>query len=123
MRGRSGFTLIELLVVMAAVGLLLALAAPRYFDHVDRARESVLRHNLHGLRDAIEKFRADRGRDPLSLAELVEQRYLREVPLDPITERRDSWVLSPAGQATSGLAEVRSGAPGLSRGGEPYASW
>jgi general secretion pathway protein G len=119
----AGFTLIELLVVMAAIGLLLALAAPRYLEHVDRTRETVLRHNLTGLRDAIEKFRADRGRDPATLQELVEQRYLREVPVDPITERRDSWVLVARTGGSAGVADVRSGAPGVARGGEPYAAW
>ncbi len=121
--GSAGFTLIELLVVMAAIGLLLALAAPRYLEHVDRTRETVLRHNLTGLRDAIEKFRADRGRDPATLQELVEQRYLREVPLDPITERRDSWVLVARTGGGAGVADVRSGAPGVARSGEAYAAW
>lgn len=120
---RAGFTLIELMVVMAAIGLLLALVAPRYVEHVDRTRDTVLRHNLMGMRDAIEKFRADRGRDPASLQELIEQRYLREVPLDPVTERRDTWVLVARPGAGSGVADVRSGAPGVSRGGDAYAAW
>jgi general secretion pathway protein G len=120
---RSGFTLIELMVVMAAIGLLLALTAPRYIEHVDRTRETVLRHNLAGMREAIEKFRADRGRDPATLQELIEQRYLREVPLDPVTERRDTWVLVSRPGAGSGVADVRSGAEGKGRDGEAYAAW
>ncbi len=118
-----GFTLIELLVVMAALGLLLALAAPRYLEHVDRTRETVLRHNLAGMRDAIEKFRADRGRNPASLEELIEQRYLREVPLDPVTERRDTWVLVSRAGSGAGVVDVRSGAPGQARTGEAYGAW
>src|SRR5207247_5814493 len=98
MRAARGFTLIELLVVMAAMGLLLSLAAPRYVEHVDRAREVVLRQNLAGLRDAIDKFYADRARYPKNLQELVQQRYLRQVPLDPVTDRIDTWQFSaPAG--------------------------
>lgn len=120
---RRGFMLIELLVVMAAVGLLLALAAPRYVEHVDRARETVLKHNLAGMRDAIEKFRADRGRGPVSLQELIDQRYLREVPLDPMTERKDTWVAVTRPGTGGGVADVRSGAPGVARSGEPYATW
>lgn len=119
----AGFTLIELLVVMAALGLLLALAAPRYVEHVDRTRETVLRHNLAGMRDAIEKFRADRGRDPAALQELIDQRYLREVPLDPITERRDTWVLVARPGGGAGVADVRSGAAGVGRSGESYGAW
>lgn len=118
-----GFTLIELLVVMAAIGLLLAIAAPRYVEHVDRARETVLRHNLLGVREAVERFRGDRGRIPRDLRELVDARYLREVPLDPITDRRDSWILVRPNGEDAGVIDVRSGAPGRARDGSPYASW
>jgi general secretion pathway protein G len=119
-----GFTMIELLVVLAALALLLSLAAPRYVEHVDRARETVLRQNLAGLRDAIDKFRGDRGRYPNDLQELVQERYLRAVPQDPITERADAWVLQapPAGEL-GGVAEVRSAATGNGRDGVAYASW
>lgn len=123
---RSGFTLIELLVVMAALGLLLSISAPRYAEHVDRAREVVLKQNLASLRDAIDKFYADRARYPADLQELVTQRYLRQMPLDPVTDRADSWVtLAPKGQGTSStaVADVRSGATGKSRDGVPYATW
>src|SRR5690349_19023764 len=92
---RSGFTLIELLVVLAAIALLLGIAMPRYVEHVDRARETVMRQNLATLRDAIDKFRADRGRFPNQLEELTENRYLRALPTDPITERTDSWIVVP----------------------------
>ncbi len=123
---RRGFTLVELLVVLAALGLLLSLAAPRYFAHVDRGREVVLRHNLMAIRDAIDKFHADRARYPLGLKELVAERYLREMPLDPITDRDDTWqLLAPGGQVieTGATADVRSGAAGNARDGTPYARW
>ena len=124
MRAIRGFTLIELLVVMAALGLLLSIAAPRYVEHVDRAREVVLRQNLIGLRDAIDKFYADRARYPKDLQELVQQRYLRQVPLDPMTDRIDTWVLvPPAGQPGAAVFDVRSGAVGKARDGTIYASW
>ena len=118
-----GFTLIELLVVLAAMGLLLSIAAPRYYEHVDRARETVLKQNLMGMREAIDKFYADHARYPKDLNELVTARYLREVPLDPLTDRVDTWVLmKPQGQL-EGVADVRSGAKGLSREGSSYARW
>jgi len=90
-----GFTLIELMVVMAIVATLLTIAAPRYFEHLDRAREATLRQTLVVTRDAIDRFHADHDRYPRSLDELVERRYLRRVPVDPITERSDTWVLLP----------------------------
>ena len=124
MRPTRGFTLIELLVVMAALGLLLSIAAPRYVEHVDRGREVVLRQNLAGLRDAIDKFYADRARYPKDLQELVQQRYLRQVPLDPVTDRIDTWVLvPPTGQQGSAVFDVRSGALGQARDGSTYATW
>ena len=127
MRQRRGFTLIELLVVMAALGLLLSITAPRYAAHVDRSRETVLRHNLAGLREAIDKFYADRARYPRDLAELVNEQYLRQIPLDPVTDRTDSWVIvpprgQPGGQQT-GVFDVRSGAAGPARDGTAYAAW
>lgn len=123
MPSSKGFTLIELLVVMAALGLLLALTAPRYVEHVDRAREGVLRHNLMGLRESIDKFYADRARYPKDLQELVAERYLRQVPLDPVTERVDSWLLVKPESAAEGVFDVRSGAAGKARDGTLYASW
>jgi len=120
-----GFTLVELLVVMTVIGLLLSIAAPRYFEHVARAKETVLKHNLAGMRQAIDKFYADRTRYPVSLQELVQQKYLREVPLDPVTDSTETWrVLPPQGQAQgSAVFEVRSGAPGQATEGGLYASW
>jgi general secretion pathway protein G len=122
MRAR-GFTLIELLVVMAALGLLLALAAPRYYEHVDRSREVVLKNNLAVVRQAVDRFRGDRGRYPDELAELVRLRYLRDVPLDPITDRTDSWLVVPPPGQPKGVYDVRSAAPGRARDGSVYAAW
>jgi len=116
-----GFTLIEMLVVMAIIGGLLALAAPRYFQHVDRAKETVLRSDLAGMRDALDKFFADTGRYPANLEELVASRYLRKVPPDPITESTSSWrVVAPADPELGGVYDVKSGADGLTRDGRPY---
>ena len=123
-RAPRGFTLIELLVVLAAIALLLGIAVPRYVEHVDRAREIVLRQNLTAMRDAIDKFNADRGRYPEELAELARERYLRELPRDPITERSDSWVVAAPPQGAAGkVYDVHSGATGVGRDGKAYATW
>lgn len=119
-----GFTLIELLVVLAIVATLLTLVAPRYVNQLEGSRESVLRENLHTVRMVIDRFYGDKGRYPESLEELVEQRYLRALPRDPITEATDTWEIEPAPDGQEGgVYDIHSGAPGLSRSGEPYASW
>lgn len=123
---RHGFTLIELIVVMAIVALLISIAAPRYFRSVDRARENALRTSLHVMRDAIDQHLGDRGRYPESLAALAEGRYLREVPEDPFTGRRDSWITLPPPPDSPLIGEVydvRSGAAGRGQDGSLYADW
>lgn len=121
---QRAFTLIELLVVMAALALLLGVAAPQFMQHIDRAREAALRSNLAAMRDAIDRFHADRGAYPGKLDDLVEGRYLRAVPLDPFLERADSWtVVAPPPGTPGRVADVRSGASGQGRDGRAYASW
>lgn len=122
---RRGFTLIELLVVMAVIATLLTIAVPRYFQHIDRAREATLRESLAVMREAIDKYRADTGRYPEALEDLVSRRYLRKVPPDPITESIDTWVIVPPpdepGQRK--LWDVQSGAEGRARDGSEYRTW
>lgn len=123
-RRATGFTLIELLVVLAIVSTLLLLVAPRYWGRVDHAKEAVLRDNLRGTRDVIEKFQGDRGRYPESLDELVERGYLRAVPVDPVTGLSTTWTLVPPGEGHGGsVVDLRSGAPGTASDGRPYAQW
>lgn len=120
---KRGFTLIELLVVLAIVATLLTLAVPRYFQHVERSKEAVLRENLATVRDAIDKYHADAGTWPPTLGSLAEKRYIRAVPTDPITERSDTWQVIPPPQGESGVYDIRSGAEGTGLNGQPYADW
>jgi len=124
-QARRGFTLIELLVVMAVIATLLTIAVPRYFQHIDRAREATLRESLAVMRDAIDKYRADTGRYPEALEDLVSRRYLRRVPPDPITESIATWVIVPPpdepGQRK--VWDVQSGAEGQGRDGSEYRTW
>jgi general secretion pathway protein G len=123
-RKHQGFTLIELIVVMTIISLLLTLAAPRYFRSIDKSKETVLKANLFATRDALDKFHADTGKYPAQLAELVEKRYLRTLPWDPITESSDSWVLvPPADGQDGGVYNITSGAEGAGADGVPYAEW
>jgi general secretion pathway protein G len=121
---RSGFTLIELLVVLAIVALLLTLALPRYFQSIDTSKEAILRDNLRITRETIDKFYGDTGRYPKSLDELVEKKYLRSLPLDPITDSTATWVIVPPEDTEKGnVYSIKSGAPGNAKDGRPYADW
>jgi general secretion pathway protein G len=125
-RRASAFTLIELVVVLAILALLISIAAPRYFAHVDRAREATLRQNLSVMRDAIDKFHADKARYPETLDELVTARYIRRIPVDPITESATTWTIEPPpldAVSEGGVFDVRSGAPGTGSDGTPYTEW
>lgn len=121
----AGFTLMELMVVMAIIASLMTLALPRYFHSVERSREAVLKHDLAAMRDAIDKFLADRGRYPATLEELAEKRYLRKLPVDPVTDSATTWVVvpPPTTDGREGVYDVRSGASGTSLDGEAYDSW
>ncbi len=118
---QSGFTLIELLVVMAIIALLLTIALPRYFGSLEKAKEVALKENLQVLRTGIDKYYADRGRYPEALEDLVEQKYFRTVPVDPVTESAATWILMPSLDTDkSGIENVKSGAQGKTRDSVPY---
>lgn len=122
-RRRHGFTLIEMLVVLAIVALLLTIALPRYFGSLDKSKDVVLRENLRVIRISLDKYYADKGEYPETLDELVEQKYLRSVPVDPVTESSQTWILVPAKDSeTAGVADVKSGASGQTHDGKSYES-
>jgi general secretion pathway protein G len=123
---RTGFTLIELLGVMAIVATLLSVALPRYFGSVERSKAVVLKQSLSVMRDAIDKFYADNGRYPSELSELATRRYLRAVPVDPVTGSDATWVVEAPPDATvvkGEVFDVHSGAPGKSSDGVDFAAY
>lgn len=124
MRREKGFTLLELMVVMAIIATLMTIAMPRYFNSLEASKETTLRQSLSAMREALDHYYGDTGRYPDSLQQLVEQRYLRNPPLDPISESRDLWVLVPPPQGVSGgVADIKSGASGRARDGSLYSEW
>jgi general secretion pathway protein G len=124
-----GFTLIELMIVISIVLILLSISVPMYNQSILRAREAVLRQDLYTMRQAIDQYTLDKLRAPQALEDLVSSGYLREVPLDPFTNRHDTWVvvqedviLAPD-QTQPGIYDVRSGAEQASTDGTAYSSW
>jgi general secretion pathway protein G len=119
-----GFTLIELLVVMAIIATLLSLTMPRYFHSVDKSKEAALQADLNGFRDAIDKYFSDTGKYPDTLDDLVNKKYLRSIPPDPITESNQTWlVVAPEISVQGKINNIRSGAPGNGMDGRPYGEW
>lgn len=117
-----GFTLIELLVVLAIVALLSTIALPRYFQSIDKGKEVILVENLRMSRDAIDKFYGDRGRYPNDLGELVELKYLRSLPIDPITSSSQTWIfVAPQNGSEGAVADLISGAEGSRADGVPFS--
>ena len=120
----AAFTLIELLAVLAIIATLLTLALPRYFSSVDKSKEAVLKENLYQMRDAIGKYYADKGKYPESVEALATEKYLRKVPLDPITESATTWVaVPPEDLQKGGVYDVKSGAQGKALDGTAYGEW
>ncbi|MEZ0231593.1 MAG: type II secretion system protein [Methylophilaceae bacterium] len=121
----KGFTLIEVLVVLTIVATLLSLVTPRYFETVERSKEASLRHDLAIMRDAIDKFYSDSGTYPNTLEDMVERKYLRAIPEDPMTESKETWLISPPPDPSfrGEVFDIHSGSPDIASNGSNYADW
>src|SRR5437660_11245660 len=118
--GEGGFTLIELLVVMLIIGTLLSIAVPRYFRTLGHARETVLRQDLAILREAIDKYYADLGKYPDTLAALADKRYVRSLPVDPYTKVAASWTLVQSDDPDHpGIKDIHRSASEMAANGTP----
>ena len=119
-----GFTLIELLVVLAIIAVMLTIAVPRYYNQLESSKEAVLRENLRATRDVLDKFFADTGKYPDSMEELVERKYLRSLPIDPLTESSTTWIVVSVPDGYRGAVfDLHSSASGTGKNGVPYGEW
>ena len=127
--GTSGFTLMEMMIVMALIVILAGIGMTVYGNSVQRSKEAVLKEDLFRMRDAIDQFYADKNKYPANLDELVSEKYLRAVPVDPFTTKADSWQTSmsepdPGNPSLqSGISNVKSGSDQTGLDGSRYADW
>ena len=128
-RQAAGFTLIELMIVMALIVVLAGIGLAVHQNSQTRAREAVLKEDLFRMRDAIDQYYADKSMYPASLDALVSDKYLRGIPIDPFTQKADTWQttmseLDPANpSAQPGVYDVKSGSERLALDGTAYSSW
>ncbi len=125
----SGFTLLELMVVMLIIGVLMAIAVPKYAAAIKSAHEAVLKEDLHVMRQAIDSYTMDKQKAPQSLQDLVEAGYLKKIPSDPMTNSTDTWEpvttdsLRSVDQSEPGIDDVHSGSQQTGSDGQPYNTW
>ena len=125
----AGFTLIELMIVMAIIVILAGIATAMYVNSIQRSKEAVLKSDLFRMRDAIDQYYADKNRYPSSLETLVSEKYLRSIPVDPITNSAETWQTTMSdpepgnASAESGVFDVKSGAEDTAIDGTRYSDW
>jgi general secretion pathway protein G len=125
----GGWTLIELMIVISIVMILAAMALTQYRNSILYAKEAALNSDLFLMRDAIDQYYADKTKYPSSLADLVTDGYLREIPVDPFTNSKETWqpVNAEANvndtTAQPGIYDVKSGSEETSLDGTRYADW
>lgn len=128
-RSQRGFTLIELMIVVSIILILISTAIPIYQQSIVRAREAVLSQNLFTLRSVIDQYTMDKQKAPQSLDDIVQAGYLKQIPIDPITNSRETWqveqedYLQSVDQTQPGITNVHSGAQGTGSNGVAYSEW
>lgn len=126
--GKKGYTLLELMIVVAIVGILVSIAIPTFQHTAIKAKEAALKQNLFTMRAVIDQFYADRKEYPATLEDLVEEKYLRAIPVDPFTHSSTTWTeiyeeQEEGEDSPAGVFDVKSGSDGQALDGTPYKEW
>jgi general secretion pathway protein G len=128
-RRENGFTLIELMIVMALIVILASIGLTQYSNSVTRAKEATLKEDLFRMKDAIDQYYADKNKYPATLDALVEEKYLRAIPVDPFTQSAETWQTTMSEpepgnpSAEPGVYDVKSGSEATALDGSRYSEW
>jgi general secretion pathway protein G len=127
-RSSRGFTLIEMVVVISLILILVSIALPIYNRSITRAKEAVLRQDLFTLRQVISQYTLDKQKAPQSLDDVIAAGYLKQVPIDPMTNQTN-WTtdqedsLMAVDQQEPGIVDVHSSSNQTASDGTAYSSW
>jgi general secretion pathway protein G len=98
------------LAVIALALLAAKLFVPTYVTSLRQSHELTLRQNLLTMRAVLNQYTVDNHRRPHSLDDLVIAGYLRYVPLDPMTGRKDTWIVECSNDPMApGIVSISSG--------------
>jgi len=122
LRSEDGYTITEVLVVLIIVGLLAGIAFPLVGNSVKKAREATLRTNLTTLRTVIDDYHADHLSYPENLSVLVDEGYIRDLPLDTVEKDQEEWKLILSDDGT-GIIDIKSRSTNIALDGSNYADW
>jgi general secretion pathway protein G len=101
---------------------------PIYNRSITRAKEAVLRQDLFTLRQVISQYTLDKQKAPQSLDDVIAAGYLKQVPIDPMTNQT-SWTtdqedsLMAVDQQEPGIVDVHSSSNQTASDGTAYSSW
>jgi len=120
---------VELAIVITVLLIIIAITVPGYHAVVRLAKEDTLREDLRVMRKMIDQYTADKERAPKTLDDLVTERYLPELPEDPMTGSSETWEVVLEDEAIArdgerGIADVKSGSNATdSSGNRRYSDW
>lgn len=124
---QKGFSLLELMIAMFVIVILISVAVPTYLYTVKHAKETILQENLVQMRRMIDQYSADKGKLPQTLEDLKTSGYIRDIPIDPLTDKAEWDEVKgedpSSNEGEQGLKDVKSLADGEDTNGKAFRDY